>query len=187
MKFTKFIPVCMVLLISATALAQTYSVSGRVTDQTSGNGVQGVTVAVATGTSLTDATGSYTVANVPVGTQVLTANSPNFSIDSVALNVTEAMMGQDLLAYPGKVLAVPVLKARKDTRLLCLDGCDRTGAHAWNASRESADHLGKHDVGYCVYTQIAMVNRFFGGNFTRDEAASITHKYATPEKELGHG
>ena len=43
-----------------------------------------------------------------------------------------------VLAQTEHVLPVTALKARKDTTMLCLAGCDKTGNNAWNQSRENA-------------------------------------------------
>lgn len=191
MNNTKAIVLLLTLLTSAVAFGQPYSVSGRIFDPVTGLGVQGAVVTIETKSTTTDQNGHYSISDAPLGDQVISVTSLGFSIDDKRVNITGELVEQNLEAYSAKILPVPALKARKDTRLLCLDGCYREGDGgynaAWNTSRESAPNLSQHDEGYCVYTQIVMINRFFGGTFTRDEAASIAHQYATPEKELGHG
>lgn len=188
---TKTIVLLLTLLISAVAFGQPYSVSGRISDPVTGLGVQGAVVTIETKSTTTDQNGHYSISDAPLGDQVISVTSLGFSIDDKRVNITGELVEQNLEAYSAKILPVPALKARKDTRLLCLDGCYREGDGgynaAWNTSRESAPNLSHHDEGYCAYTQIVMINKFFGGTFTRDEAASIAHRSATPEKELGHG
>ena len=190
MKIAKSLVLCLLLINPATAFAQVYSLSGHVIDPTTGMGVPNVVVTVATKTSTTDENGRYSINDVPSGERTIDASSPNFVIDRESIIVSESVADQILPAYAGKTIPVPVLAARKDTKLLCLDGCHRIGdeLHAsWNASREFANNLSDHDIGYCAFTQIAMINRYFGGNVSRDEIASIAKRRATPEEELGHG
>jgi hypothetical protein len=92
-----------------------------------------------------------------------------------------------VLAQAQNPLPVPVLKARKDTTMLCLAGCEKPGDNAWNQSRESAGAVGTHDWSYCVYTAVAMINRFYGGTLTRDEIAFQVNQRPTPDTELAHG
>ena len=88
-----------------------------------------------------------------------------------------------------KVLGVTALAARKDTALLCLDGCEResTNTHQWDGSHESLAHYWDHESSYCYATAIAMINHYYGGNLTRDEIAwRIKATDNKPEDDLSH-
>lgn len=175
-----------VFLMPAQVFAQTYSISGRIVEQNTGNGLGGAIVAVATKSSTTDANGDYTINDVSTGQHVISVTLANYVVDSRVVNMIGSITGQNFSAYPGKKLAVVVLKARKDTTMLCLDGCKKTGSDVWNQSREAASGLGIHDRNYCVYTAIVMLNRFYGGTMTRDECALYSHDRVTPDNELAH-
>lgn len=187
-----FLCLCICLLSSLLAItqtaAQTYSISGLVTDNVSNKGLDGVTVTIANQTATTDATGSYTLTNVPPGPQIITASLTHYTIANRNITVADNMANQDLVGTgDSKKLALSALKARKDTTMLCLAGCKRTGNNAWNKSRATAANYGLHDGGYCVYTAVATINRFYGGTVTEDECAYNAHNGPTPDQnELGH-
>ncbi|MGD8426270.1 MAG: SusC/RagA family TonB-linked outer membrane protein [Balneolaceae bacterium] len=68
-----FIALCLTLLLNAGVYAQTASLSGRVTDATSGEALPGANVVlkeILKGAS-TDADGRYTITNIPAGTYTL--------------------------------------------------------------------------------------------------------------------
>lgn len=186
------------LLFPSQMWGQTFSVSGRVIHHTTLNGLNNVQVKIGNQTVLTDINGEYTFSLVSAGSHLITASLADFTIDSLEIDVINNLTGQNLIAYPGKTLSVVPLKARKDTTLLCLNGCKRSGPNAWNQSRENSGTVGIHDYNYCVPTAIAMINRFYGGNLTRDEIMSNSNQFRTPDweqelvsvtvqGELGHG
>ena len=176
-----------IFLFTSVVQAQTFSLTGKLTDSVSANGLAGATLNVGGLVSITDANGDFTINNVPSGTYSISGSLDHYTIvpKDVVLNANK--MGVELFATgDSKTLAVIPLKARKDTTMLCLDGCLREGEDAWNKSRESAPDLGIHDGNYCVYTAVTMLNRFYGGSITRDECAYEAHHQPTPDRELGH-
>lgn len=164
-----------------------YSVSGKLTDTLSGNGLQGAVVTIDGKNAITDANGDYTVTNVSGGAQTISSVLLNYNIPSRNINVTGDMIGQNLSGTGvNKELAVVSLAARKDTMLLCLDGCDRTGNHAWNQSHLAAGEPGTHADWYCWATAIKMMNNYYGGTITRDEVAFKVKGGGAPEGDLAH-
>jgi hypothetical protein len=82
---------------------------------------------------------------------------------------------------------VPVVQ-HKDTAMLCLDGCDLQGDHAWDNPHLSVGC--NHDSQYCVRACVSMGVSYFGGHLSQDR---ISYYYmreirgnTSPEKDLGH-
>lgn len=187
MKFKGCAIICAILvaLMSSCGSAQTYSLSGQLIDAISNHGLVGATIQVAGQTATTDANGNYTVANVPGGAQTINGTLVNYTIPPLAITVTGDATQQNLVGTGiSKLLPVIALKARKDTPMLCLDGCKR---NEWNVSREAAPTLNEHDRSYCVYTAVTMINRYYHGTISRDECAFRAHNHPSPEGELAHG
>ncbi|RLI76112.1 hypothetical protein DRP04_12925 [Archaeoglobales archaeon] len=71
------------------------------------------------------------------------------------------------------IWGVQPLFQRKDTYLLCLDGCSLSGKHAWDKPHEtkSADdvHSCDHCNKYCGFASIAMINHWYGGNLSEEK------------------
>jgi thermitase len=63
------------------------SITGSVTDATDGSAIVGATVTDGTRTSTTDATGKYTIANVPPGTYQVTASKSGYQSSSLTVTV----------------------------------------------------------------------------------------------------
>ena len=85
-------------LMSGYVWTETYSVSGKVTDARSGNGLEGAMVVVGGQIDDTDVNGDYTVSNVPEGEQTITAALDNYTIPNKPIDVTGDMVGQNLVA-----------------------------------------------------------------------------------------
>jgi hypothetical protein len=81
-------------------------------------------------------------------------------------------------ATPEKRLPVPQLNQRKDTAMLQLENPTEGGALAWD--KPDADQPTRP---YCVYAAIAMLNRFFGGDWSVDYAHYVTLKDQAPGPE----
>jgi len=93
------------------------------------------------------------------------------------------------------VLGITWLPQHKDTRLLCLDGCNE-GAPPWDAPHP--DGLFAHNRLGCARASIAMVATKYGGRLSQDRLAyqlfeNLGHPIqdwgdvGRPEKDLGHG
>ncbi len=77
--------------VASVAFVQVGAISGRVTESTSGDGVEGATVTVG-GTRLSTTTssdGRYTIRTVPIGTRVVTAAKIGFSRQARSVTVTD--------------------------------------------------------------------------------------------------
>ena len=80
---------------------------------------------------------------------------------------------------------------RKDTKMLCLDGCDETGPVSWDG--EQADYNG-HGHRYCVRASVQMINAYYGGNVSQDrftywmivEYPDSNKKALKPDFDLWH-
>jgi LPXTG-motif cell wall-anchored protein len=77
---------------------------------------------------------------------------------------------------------------RKDTRMLCLEGCPLTGPDAWDI--EHADRS-SHDSDRCLRAAISMIVAYYGGNLSQDRLSYYAYaEYPNdelPEHDLGHG
>jgi len=76
---------------------------------------------------------------------------------------------QDLHVLAWQSLGITHELQRKDTKMLCLDGCDEIGAVCWD--NEQVDHNG-HGSHYCVRASIQMINAHYGGTLSQDR---MTH------------
>ena len=73
------------------ALAKTVaagSISGKVTDASTGAGIAGATVSDGPASATTDSTGAYTLAGVPAGTYTLTVSASGYGSGSQSVSVT---------------------------------------------------------------------------------------------------
>lgn len=174
-----------------------YTCSGSVGDAVSGHGLAGATVNIQSLdpnrppiVTTTLANGSWSATGVPGGTYVVRAQLSHYSTASRTVNITGNVTSLDLLLTgDSRVASVTPLAARKDTSLLCLDGCERTATNnrQWDGSHEALAHWWDHERMYCPYTAIAMVNRYYGGSITRDEVAWRIHgQDHDPEGDLAH-
>jgi len=77
---------------------------------------------------------------------------------------------------------------RKDTKMLCLEGCPLHGPDAWDV-----EHLNRstHVSMRCLRAAISMMNSFYGGNLSQDRISYYVYeecsKDGLPEGDLGHG
>ena len=67
--------------------------------------------------------------------------------------------------------------------MLCLDGDDETGNHAWDAPHTSR---GIHGRRYCVRASVSMLASYYGGELSQDRLSYEVFKGGRPEGALGH-
>ena len=82
-------------------------------------------------------------------------------------------------------LGIAPIQQHKDTRMLCLDGCAQTGAHAWDV-----DHVTRgcaHDDHYCARARASMLVSYYGGSLSQDRISYQMFGGGDPEDDLGHG
>ncbi len=72
---------------------------------------------------------------------------------------------------------------RKDTTMLCLDGCPLTGNEAWNSPHTIR---GTHGNNYCFRAAMSMLISYYGGDVSQDRLSYQLFRSETPEEELGH-
>ena len=79
------------LLIGCSTCTQTFgTVNGTVTDNSTGNPIQGASVSADTGQNdLTDANGFYELTSVPTGTRTITASASGYVTDQQQTTVTD--------------------------------------------------------------------------------------------------
>ena len=70
---------------------------------------------------------------------------------------------------------------RKDSTMLCLEGCN---VGEWD--QPNNDRLSPHGHVYCARAAIAMMASYYGGNVSQDRISYQIFKGETPEGELGH-
>jgi hypothetical protein len=73
---------------------------------------------------------------------------------------------------------------RKDTTLLCIDGCPKLGAHRWDT-----DHVTRncdHENFYCVPASASVLASYYGGTLSQDRLAFQVKGGGGPEQDLGH-
>lgn len=172
------------------------TVSGTVTDVVSGNPLAGVTVYIpSVDTVLTGPNGAYAITGAPDGTLPVFGELTNYGLLITSVTVAGGPATADFaMTGLSKTLGVPALKARKDGKLLCIDGCDEyattqhlgEGNHHWDGSHTSRIHWGEHEQRYCVYTADAMMARYRGGTVTIEELAYEAQKGGGPEGDLSH-
>ncbi len=77
---------------------------------------------------------------------------------------------------------------RKDTKMLCLEGCPLHGPDAWDI-----EHTNKsaHVSERCIRAAVSMVSSHFGGNLSQDRISFYAYgeslQDGSPETHLGHG
>ena len=74
----------------------------------------------------------------------------------------------DAAAPVGRRLNVPYLTQHKDTRMLVLESIIQTGPHAWDADHGVPSRIDPADTKNCAAANVAMVNRYFGGDLSQD-------------------
>jgi len=93
--------------------------------------------------------------------------------------------------------AMQYRRQRKDTHLLCIDGCasdaDATTTKHWdNIHPDAVPINGDHGDMNCVRASISMMNSFYGGTLSQDRIAYFTEEVNTgagngiPEGDLAH-
>ena len=83
--------------------------------------------------------------------------------DAIAEPPTRSLQDAHILAWQG--LDITHELQRKDTKMLCLDGCSETGSTCWDG--EQVDHNG-HGSHYCVRASVKMINSYYGGVLSQD-------------------
>jgi len=74
----------------------------------------------------------------------------------------------DADAPAGRRLNVPYLTQHKDTQMLVLESTTQKGPHAWDADHGGPSRFDPADTKNCAAANVAMVNRFFGGDLSQD-------------------
>lgn len=76
---------------------------------------------------------------------------------------------------------------RKDTKMLCLEGCPLQGLGSWDTQHVNAS---AHVSERCIRAAICMVNSYFGGNLSQDRVSYYVYgEYLneSADNDLGHG
>lgn len=177
-----------------------YTVSGVVRDLISGNPLSGVTLTVGGKSAVTNTNGNYLVVSVPAGNRTLRGSLTNYRNASKAIVVNANLTNQNLLLRGlQKILPVGRLAARRDTHMLCLDGCwrmlkasEKNHFSLCDAPRTTAKFVSDHDKNYCAHAASRMINNYYGGNLTQDELAFRASIYeggggtGVPELDIRH-
>jgi hypothetical protein len=76
---------------------------------------------------------------------------------------------------------------RKDTKMLCLEGCPVKGPYAWDVQHENrSTHVSER----CLRAAISMINSYYGENLSQDRISYYVYEEYTqdesPENDLGH-
>jgi hypothetical protein len=109
---------------------------------------------------------------------VRAAPSADLARGVMAAPIAEAVVAP---SPPTNPLAVPHLKQRKDTAMLQLENPSEDGPLAWDRPDED-----RPTRPYCVYAAVAMLNRFYSGDWSVDYAHYVTFRdqAAGPELDL---
>lgn len=87
----------------------------------------------------------------------------------------------------GDLGIIPQLE-RKDTKMLCLEGCPLLGPDAWDGEHENQS---AHDSERCLRASISMINSYYGGHLSQDRISYYVYEECSqdgsPENDLGHG
>lgn len=85
-------------------------------------------------------------------------------------------------------LGITLQRERRDTKMLCLEGCPLHGPHAWDVEHENRSI---HDSNRCLKAAISMINSYYGGNLSQDRISYYVYEEysrdGSPENDLGHG
>jgi hypothetical protein len=95
---------------------------------------------------------------------------------------------QSAYALTSHDLGITPKLERKDTYMLCLEGCPLYGPNAWDKPHENvSNHSSTRGMG----AVISMVASYYGGNLSQDRIAYYVYaEYSNdtvPEDDLGHG
>jgi hypothetical protein len=129
-----------------------------------------------------------------------------FVLFFVLLNLFVVCVSADL---PKKKLTVTPQWQHKDTRMLCLEGCNLTGDHLWNRSHDYPkimkrdDEIHEHEENYCGRACISMINSYYQESHAKKlsqdyisyhyfknepwKCGGTTYAADQPEGDLGHG
>jgi len=98
------------------------------------------------------------------------------------------VMQQSAHAMISRDLGIIPQIERKDTKMLCLEGCPLHGPDAWDIEHENRS---AHDNVRCIRAAVSMVNSYFGGHLSQDRISYFVYaEYFSdelPENDLGHG
>ena len=103
--------------------------------------------------------------------------------------------------YQGKILPVTPQWQNKDTKMLCLEGCNLTGESSWDNPHADGtiQKVFEHEKNYCVRACISMINSYYQeGHIKKLSQDYISYHYFKdeawngygadePEGDLGHG
>lgn len=87
------------------------------------------------------------------------------------------------------ILDVPLIKQKKDTKMLLLESNRETGQHAWDVPHPDLDRTDKADNMNCALASLAMIASFFGGSLSQDRIGyEVFHdRLPGPERDLNYG
>jgi PKD repeat protein len=170
------------------------SISGRVTDSLTGSGISGASVSASgpsSGSDTTDSNGYYTISNLNPGSYQVTGSKSGYTPQTKSTTVYSdqtSTVNFQLQPTEHDLGILPKLQ-RKDTKMLCLEGCSLTGDYAWDIEHQSRGCL--HDNWYCVRASISIINSYYGGHLSQDRISFyVIHERnhnTIPENDLGHG
>lgn len=170
---------------------QNYTVWGIVTDVRSGHVLSGVVFTMAGFSATTNDQGKFVISDIPGGTYDAVARLDNY-LDCTGTIVVEIDNGFIPVRMIGKERNLGIISRgpRKDTRLICMDGCSFDGDYSYKNNHFSAALRGPHDYNHCWLAAAHMINQYYGGDMTQDEIAFrlLTDGPGTPpEGDFYHG
>lgn len=115
------------------------------------------------------------------------AQSLDFEVDPPSAQAPgglRAMLAPFTQAARTKVLLVPLLAQRKDTRMLLIDrGVAESGTHAWDSVHPGTDMNDPADNMNCALAVAAMINAYSGGKLSQDRIGFEIRGGAAPGPE----
>lgn len=95
----------------------------------------------------------------------------------------------DAMPVQQRSLAVPYLTQHKDSPLLQLENPRYRDAHGWDVDHKVFRNADKSDSHNCAVANVAMVNRYFGGDLTQDRIGYevLSDAVARHAARLGQG
>ena len=119
------------------------SITGSVTDAKDGSAISGAQVSAGTRTVTTDASGKYTVANVPPGTYVVVASKAGYQNSSLTVNVFSGGTALANFSLSQIILPGSIIGSVTDAK----DGSPIVGATVSDGSRAAlTDALGSYTI-----------------------------------------
>jgi thermitase len=162
--------------LGSTVPAATGTISGKVTDASTGAAIAGATISDGSATAVSDSIGLYTLANVAAGSYTVTAAAAGYTNSSQSVSLTSGQSATANLALNKVATAGAILGTVTDSAT----GAAITGATVTNGSTSATtDAAGSYTLAG-VPAGSYTVTASAGGYLSASQAVSVTSGQTTP-------